>query len=311
MPAYTQDAVYVVTAMSVPRDRALDVALSTRDDLQRAIDSAKHSRANGTRRNYMRIRDIMYGGTKPTKTLAIHTSMSIPEVECVWYSLSTVTLKDVYTSMGVTDTGGVVVTLSQDRMYLYSVDIEQVCKSLSDVCASITQAGTHDILLFGAPANVVNTVVRSTSLDCTPSDWECHDGDVVVTVFHGDKYMNVLRHCDVTLSTDASLNVSYMGKVRSCMLYRKYVSGEYVDLMVGSLLCSHTSLPAYDYSTVARSDPIKRLTVRELIKSMVSMALSGDKDDLGSPESSLMVRGTMPHGSAITATQHSASTRHI
>ena len=277
--------------MSVTRDKALDVALSSKDDLQRAIDSSKRLRGGGTKKSHMRIRDIMYGSGRATKTLAIHHNMYKAEVECVWYSLSTVRLKDVYSSMSIKDTGEIILTLSQDMIDLHLIDTVQICQGLSEACVSATVVGQCEILLVGATANIVNSVVRTTSLNSSPEEWTCYEGDPVVTVFQGDKYMNVVRHCDVVLSTDAPLNVSYMGKVRSAMLYRRYLSGPNVDLMVGTLLCSNPSLLAYDYSTLAYDDPIKRLTVRDLINSMVSMALSNKEDDLNSSESSLMVKG--------------------
>lgn len=281
--------------MCEPRDTALDVALSSRDELQRAIDVAKQGVATrATTAKCGKLRDIMYGGIKPTQTVAIHLNMAKCDVECIWYSLSTVLLKDVYASMSIDEKGKLCICLSMDKLDLYMLSIAAVVGALQEVCTSVEVADDGTICAIGVPANIVHVPVRSTSLESHADDWECHDGEAVMTVFKGDKYMNVLPHCDVAFSTDASMNVSYMGKAKSVMLYRKYLSGKQLDLMVGVVLCSHPDVPAYDYSTLSCSDPIKRLTVRDLIKSMTTMALDNAVDTLSSPESSLIVRGTLP-----------------
>jgi hypothetical protein len=277
------------------RDRALDVALSTREKLQSALNSAKHGVSTAFGRGPpLTIRDLLYGNMSDMKTVTVHDDTTKYIVLFKWYSMSTVYLKDITTDVSIA--GNIIVHLDSMKMNLYVIDIEDVAtgicmhnKDIVDVYPSGTDENNFSLMFMHSPPDILNRVIRRTSLDCHNGDWEIYgETGTIFTVFRGNKFTNVMTHADATLSSSPDVTASYMGKVNSVILYRKYINDINSDIYLANIFCSK-DVGCNTYSNMNISSPIKRLSIRDQVSTLVSSTINNITDDLTSPESRLMI----------------------
>jgi hypothetical protein len=277
-----------------PRDKSLDMALTTGIGLQNALSSMKHGMSRESETGVpITIRSLLSGGGKGTRTMTIHHGSNKYMVSYIWYSLSTVRLNRIMSAMD--STGGFRVLLDKTRMCLYVITVDDVAKGISNNNKDIivTDYGNIDanldyIILLHPPSDIANRLVRITDLDCTSDSWTVIEkNDTVFTVFRGDKFANVMQRADVTLSTDVNITVSYIGKVNAAILYTRYLREQGADLYVASMLCLKSS-GINTYDTISSSSPLKRISVRKQIDTLVEASIDDMTDDLTSIESKLL-----------------------
>lgn len=275
------------------RDAALEIALSTRHNVQKALSSAKH----GAQKIHvtgcpLSIKDVMYGDRSSMKTLAIHNKSTEYLVAYTWYSSCDVYLKDLSPMLSMTPDGTVLVSIRRDKLDLHVISVVAIVEALGEHCTLVQCVKDVDYVelsLHDAHCNLMNVQLRKGKVTCSAADCAISEVDgTVYTLLPGNRYEQVVSLCDVALTTNSTLNVEYMGKINTAIAYRTYLSGGNVDIYTGTLLYSEPTLAAYDYSHMATSSPIKRLTIREQINSMASVALHGAVDDMTAPESALM-----------------------
>lgn len=158
------------------RDPAMDLALSARNRLQSALDSTKHGISSSLADDPITIRELLYGGIEDTRTIAIDYNTSRYMVLYKWHSLVTIKLKDVLESMS--RSGAIVVKLSKQKLDLYVTNTGEVAQGLAAYVKEIIVASYDDaanggdncIVLSKCPSDVLNKVVRRTTLDCTADD---------------------------------------------------------------------------------------------------------------------------------------------
>jgi hypothetical protein len=277
------------------RDITLDIALSSRHDVQKALSSGKHGSSNKRDAGCpVSLRDILYGDVASMKTLTIDMCSSEFLVAYRWYSSCNVRVRDIHAGMHMIDHDRDIlgITISKSKMDLYAIGVGDILSALRETHQVESSCGNDgDILLaiHNASQGIMNLRLRKSMLDCDPSGWKIVElGDRVYTLFKGDMYRQVCSMADVTFTTSNSLNVKYMGRISTAVLYRRHLSDSNIDMQVGAMLYSDSSLPAYDYSSVGNNDPIKRLTIRDQMNTIASLSLSDAVDDLTAPESALM-----------------------
>lgn len=277
------------------RDEALDIALSVGQKLQSALDSAKHGFSASSSNSYtMSTRDILYGDIADVKTITVDNNTTRLMVLFKWYSMCNVKLKDIYSS--ISSKQFMEIRISRIKMDLYVLDAESISRGIfinnKDVRLKQYQDLEDDgIILYvsNPPPDILNRIVRKTSLDCYVDDWEVKgESDTIYTIFSGNKFENVMMYVHDTLSTDVSITVSYMGKVNASLLYDKYISEPNANIYIASIFCSRAS-GCNVYSSVSINEPIKRMCVREQVNTLVSSSLDRTQDNLSSIESRLVV----------------------
>jgi len=278
-----------------PRNKALDIALSVRERLQDALNSAKHgsssARSSGSQ---LSIRSLLHSNVSDTKTITIHHDSTKYMVLFRWYSMCTIRLKDIFLSISVATE--VTIHLDKTRMEMYVISIPDVVSGIASnnrdilVCNHGSEdSGEYYIRLSNCPPDVLNRIVRKTSFNCCDSEWEVtgEQGDIITT-FDGNKFSNVMMYADVTLSTDVDITVSYMGKVNATILYSKYVTDDNSDLYIANMLCTR-SKGNNTYRTIACDEPVKRMSIRSQVETLIESSLNNYTDGLVSMESRLMV----------------------
>lgn len=282
---------------NIDRSPALDLALNTGAALQKAISSGKHGNV-GNVKGILSIKEILSATKKNVRTIGIHLNSAEDIVAYNWYRRSTITVADIYHSMNYdSSTGHYVINLQVKLMHLYVVTLEEIIDSLrncvkgKDVFFKYYYSAKDIvcILLTDLICDICNYVVRKTSLDCTPSDWNIYvRKDIVYTIFKGDKYRNVFDLCDHTLSTNVNITVSFMGKINSAIIYKIYTDDNNVNLYLAKMLYSSKML-ADNYSTMCKDSGMKRLTLREQQKHMLELVEKKAVDNLTTKESALIV----------------------
>jgi hypothetical protein len=280
---------------NVKRDPSLDIALSNTEALQRALSSIKHGYKTGKYKSPINIRDVMYGSFSTVKTVAIHMNSTRDYTEYVWYSKCNVYMRDVCTKI-VRNDNGVHMYISILKLDLYSIDIEQmktcIDTMIKDRSVLLDTERIDNLLIYRVedyPCNVLQLPVRITSLNCSPSDWKVTvTGDTTYTIFKGDKFINVLDHCDVVLSTDANITVKHAGRIYANEMYSTYLSGDNVNLLLATVMFGGGDF-VRDYSSIFRDNPLKGLAIREQVSNLVNMAIDRREDDLQSRETRLML----------------------
>lgn len=281
------------------RQESLSVALSTKDDLQRAISAGKHGMHNKHSKNSpIRVRDLLHARTKGTKTVAVHHSMAESQAAYIWYAKSTVYIKDIYLELFMNVDETVDISFSNDKMALHVLDRETLLRLMMNVGRMLGQyvdaRNVIHVLLSDVPNDIMNTVVRTTPFSTCSGDWKMvASGGDVYTIFRGDKYFETLRFADVVFSINVELNISYMGKANSAMIYRKYVADPNIDFYVGKMLCSKPLLKGDDYGSIGSDNPVKMLTINDLINTVSSTSIGNAVDELDSIESALIAGVTL------------------
>jgi hypothetical protein len=281
----------------VVREPSLDIALSSNDALQEALSAAKHGVKLSKSASPISVRDVQYGPFAGVKTIAVHTNSTRYLSEHTWYSRCNVYVSDVLVRIERKGTGAVL-HVSKDSLDLYTLSRKTLCTAINTMMKNrellLFVRDTSDELLCEVsdyPCNVLQLTVREGTLNCSPRDWKVLvTGDAVYTVFRGNRFAEVYEHCDATLSTDASITVSYVGKVHATSLYAQHLSGSNHELHV-ALLMSSSDGRVRDYSNMCDESPLKALTIREQIHHLLEMAVRNDEDHLLSRESRLMVGG--------------------
>lgn len=274
------------------RDAALEVALSSRHSVQQALSSMKHGIANRVQRVCpLSMKDILYGSYSGTKTLAIDENSSEYLVAYKWHSMASVQVRDLRVHISSL-TSGYTIQINKTKLDLYVITPADLCKFIQSICTIISSTETEEsvtIHVSDIPIDFMNRYARKSGIDCHCGDWQLSsDNGTVYTLFRGDVYANLLGLSDALMTNNTRLNVEYMGKVNTALMYRKYIVDSNLDLYVGTLLYSHPDSAAHDYSSTSKSDAIKRLTIRDQLSTVVSLSLNNASDELVSKESRLM-----------------------
>lgn len=273
------------------RSRALDIALSSRDRLQNALSSAKHGNLSAFGKGMpLTIRHLLHSNVSRVRTVAVDLDSSRYMILYKWYSLCTLCLRDVYSTMYISS-NNVVVSLDENKMALYVISAEEVLDGLStnmgnkcEVCMS----SSTELVMDNAPSDVLTRCIRKTALDCTEHDWEVYgESGTIITVFSGNKFSNVMSYCDNTLSSNPEITSAYIGRVCANLLYDKYVSGDHVEIYLSNIMCSKET-GCEVYCNAFNDDIIKRLSIRDQINTIVTSTLNHSDHEIVSTESKLM-----------------------
>lgn len=273
------------------RDAAFDVALSTRDRLQDALNSAKHGMKSPIAEGpILTVRKLLYSNISDISTIAIDHNSSRYLVLYKWHSLATVRIRDILASME--KVGDIVLRLDKLKLNLYILTTSEVATMFSSYKDTIVATYNDQeayIILSKCPADIITRVARKTQLGCSVAELEVA-GDVgtICTTFRGNKFAEVMMYADVTLSTNVEVTVAYMGRIRAATLYNKYISCHNKELQLANIFCTNIR-ECNTYSSICRSSPVKRMSVRNQTKTLIAASLDGDEDKLQSRESRLMV----------------------
>ena len=273
------------------RNRSLDVALLSGNKLQSAISSVKHGvSATFAKGTSLTVSHLLYSKPSRTRTLAIDLDSSKYMVLYKWYSLCTVHVRDVMLDLLVSGSN-VVICLNKMAMSLYCITLEEVMHGLSmyiKTRCNIWSTSPLEIHVDNAPSDIVLKPIRITALDCYESDFDVHaEEGTVVTVFGGDRFSNVMSYCDITLSSNPEITSSYLGRAQSLLLYTKYVTGENSHVYLSSIMCSEdTGCNTYD--NMCSDDPLKRLSIKDQMGTIVDSTLGNIFQEIRSTESKLI-----------------------
>jgi hypothetical protein len=281
---------------SYSRDGALEVALASRHNVQKALSSMKHGISKSKKQTCpFTVKHMLYGDYNNIKTLAIDEDNTETLVAFRWYSLCDVQVCDLKPVIRKQSYFYTINFLLQ-TLHLYVLtqgDLLAKFAGLSNV--AIAELDDHSVTFTAnsIPVDFMNLRIRSDKLNCSPKNWEIsvYEG-VVYTVFKGNVYEQVMCISDVVFTNNTSINVRYMGKMSTAIVYNKYLSGDDVDGYVGAMLYSCSDSLSYDYSTMAKKDMLKKFTIRDQVGLVSSAALTNSSDPLTSKESKLISNAT-------------------
>lgn len=276
------------------RDGALDIALSTRDRLQDALNSGKHGISNSLPSGPpLTIRELLYSNISDTRTIAIDHNTSRYMVLYKWHALATVRLENVLVNME--KLGDVVIRLSREKLDLYVLTVAEIVNGLANYSKEVIVSAYEDnkqhchITLSKCPPDVLNRVIRRTVLDCSVSEWiVTGETGTIFTTFRGDKFKQVMEYADVTLSTNTNITVAHMGRVNAAILYNRYTNCHNKELQLANIFCANVR-ECNTYSSISRRSPVKRMSIRNQVSTLIAAALDGEADSLHTHESKLMV----------------------
>jgi hypothetical protein len=276
-----------------PRDPALEVALASKESLQKSLSAAKHGGELLTRRAPLSVRDILNGGSGRVRTICVHNTTNSLAVECLWHSLCKVSPRDLDCRIEKSESC-YILRLKATRLYLYSISMKDLAASVREICSDVldvddqsSTCGDIVIRVRNIPPNWMICELRSSVIECKAGDWTVMGATgTIYTIFKGEKFKVLMPYCSEILSTNSRVMVEYLGKIKTCIMYRKYAEGLDVDLYISRLLCT---LPneVYDYKSMATKDPVKRLTIRDQMGSIANMIDSKAVDLLSCNESKL------------------------
>lgn len=275
------------------RDESLSIALSSKESLQSSISAAKHGDDESNSKLVLDLRSMLYGSTSPTKTICIHHCANMYSVSYLWYSMCNVHIRDIcYTLIYGSSTSALI--LDNNKLSLYVIKPKDVVEGLNakekKAIASYggMKGGRHVLVLDNPPHNIMSRHARVSYVGISEGDWEVRGtmGEIR-TYFKGERYSALSAYCDVVLSTDVSVTVSYLGKVKASILYRKYVKDQHLDVYLSKVLTCRQGIE--DYGNASRRDVVKRATMRDQIGTMVEASLLDLSDNLSCIESRLML----------------------
>lgn len=279
----------------VSKDEGLDISLSNKKNIQQALDSSKHGGKKSNRVHIISIKELHYGHINTVKTIAINKQSSVLREKYVWYSMCTVYFRDICDRLDHKD-GMIQLYIKKQKLGLYSIGYEDL-KIYVDtlggksriLCSELDTEEFKVMLVAYCPPDIMSMIVRKTKLDAIVQDWTVKTNkDIVYTIFKGDKYHAIKDICDVVLSTDPNIVVCNLGKLNAMHIYRQYVSGDNVDLHLSMLFCCYED-DVNDYSTMASTDLLKKLTIRDQIDTLRNVAAEDKIDNLSSKESKLIL----------------------
>lgn len=280
------------------RDESLSVALSVKERLQSALSSSKHGVSGEHGKGAaLDVRTLLRGNSMNVSTVAIDYGTSKQLVLFKWYSMCTVLLREIVQSMERRgDT--YMIHLDPDKMALYSTDPGSAVQGLLQSLRGkyhIVADGTS-LVAQSLPPDILTRQIRCTRLNCRESDWDVTDeGGVVYTVFKGEHFDEVVGSASEVLSTNVDVTVSRLGRVRSMLLYRRHLRGESVDQYLANIFCSFSDR-CNVYSNIARGDPVKRVSIKDQVGTLVSSSLARRVDTLSSAEAKFMVGAKLEGG---------------
>jgi hypothetical protein len=243
------------------RNPVLEIALSTCERLQNALNSDKHEIINSiVNRPPLTIRELLYRDIADMKTVMIDYNITRYLVLFKWYSLFTLRLKEVFESME--KTGDVLMRLSRVKLKLYVITAAEIATSLScyskDVIVtfygnSATSAKSDYVVLSKCQPDILIRIVRKTALDCSVSKWKVTgEMDTIFTIFRGNKFSNVVPYSNITFSTNVNVTAAYTSRVNALILYNRYITCANKELQLANIFCSNNN--KYNtYSSIARS----------------------------------------------------------
>jgi hypothetical protein len=275
-------------------NNVLTIALSSKDGLQESLSASKHGRDNVARKPTLTTRNVLYGGSDPVKTLSIHKNANLASVAYLWYSLSKVYFRDIYSSIEI-DNNSVLLHLKRSMLHLYVMTLSDVALRLDSLCKNpiVLEVLDHEeypvVRVATIPHDLMLTTIRVSAIDSSSDEWEIIDNmGEIHTVFEGDKYTAIYPYCDVALSTNIDIVVRCLGRVKTMAIYREHIAGDHVDMYLGKMLTSPHSRVG-DYSNMCKGDTVKRITIRDQGSSVLEASTNGTSDTLVTPESRLMV----------------------
>jgi hypothetical protein len=272
-------------------DKGLSIALLSKDTLQNSLNASKHDASAVSDSNSLTVRKILYGSTSPTRTICIHLNNTVHSVLYLWYSMSKVYIRDICSSIESLE-GSYMLHFSQVKLDLYVLNIAEVCNGLNvsyKVHMVFKVANSSCIEVRIVPQDIMLRCVRESPISSHSDEWEVFGkfGEIY-SVFNGDKYKHLYPYCDTTLSTDLNITVRYIGKAKAAILYKQHIKGDNVDIYLSKMLSTRAG-EVSDYNSMSRSDPIKRMTIRDQMSGLVQSALNQDRDSMILKESRLMV----------------------
>ena len=105
----------------------------------------------------------------------------------------------------------------------------------------------------------------------------------VYSIFKGSVIEEVL--CEVPLDvsedifcTDTERNIKVLGRVETMAIYAKHLTGGNLDAIIGTVLCSHREVLAYDFATVINTSVFRALTIEEQ-RAVLKQACIGRKTE--------------------------------
>lgn len=300
------------TSLNAPRDTALEIILSSAG-VQNALDSAKHGTSKAEPEEQktsafvamLQPRSLLYAGTGIGKTIAITENTSITLERFKWYSLCTVTMKDLNPDIAPEGVDGLRMTIQMVYLRLFVITPEDLVTAIqltygrsSAVRSSwIEDEGTPDmkfcLVLDVAGYGICSKIIRKTELDCYPKDWEIRmDKDTAYTSFRGNKFFGAHRNCTAVISTDIQFMVKQMGRLGFLHTYMKYMDNDadipfLLSTMFGKDGDAEVETSSFTNVGILEA-PLKSLCMRNQYKTLVTLCGRKSRDELRSAESAII-----------------------
>ena len=123
---------------------ALDIALSSKDSLQGALDSSKHGLTQKDKTSKIPMRNILYGTVSPVKTIGITLNSTETIVQYIWHSRCCLQFSHLKTQIEISKGNGkICLKVPVIMMHLY----DMTAKDLVDSINTFDVKGSKDMVL--------------------------------------------------------------------------------------------------------------------------------------------------------------------